>query len=366
LQQVKGHEVALQQSAQEMATQAELLDLANDAAFISDLENRISYWNRGAERLYGWKKEEAIGNNASVLLKTEFPVSYQDVLKSLSEKGVWEGELQQTTRYGHRMTVGSRWTYRRDSEGRPIGWLEINSDLTLQKQSQEAARRLSARILQVQDVERRKLARELHDSLGQYLATLKINVSKSLRDIGTESTRRLLIECNEVLEQCLSETRTISYLLHPPLLDEAGLSSAIRWFVEGFAQRSGIEVALDIPDQIPRLSNEIETTVFRILQESLTNAHRHANTAKVKIFLDIGEHAISLVIRDYGRGIPPQKLRSFLERNEGVGVGLGGMRERARELGGLLSIQSSNDGPGTIVSAEIPIVERESSARDLF
>jgi PAS domain S-box-containing protein len=347
-------------SAQERVTQAQLLDMANDAAFISDLGNRISYWNRGAERLYGWTKEEAIGQNASKLLQTEFPKSYQDVLNSLEDMGVWEGELQQTTRYGHRMTVASRWTYRRDAAGNPVGWLEINSDLTLQKQAQKAALRLSARILQVQDVERRKLARELHDSLGQYLATLKINISKSLRDLGSESSRKLLSECNEVVEQCLTETRTISYLLHPPLLDETGLGSAIRWFVDGFSQRSGITVSLSIPDDIPRLSNEIETAVFRILQESLTNAHRHADTPRVEISLQVGTHVISMNVRDYGRGISSEKLRSFLERNDAVGVGLGGMRERARELGGLLTVTPAENEAGTVVSVEIPIVARES------
>jgi PAS domain S-box-containing protein len=365
LQEVKGQQVALQQSAQEVATQAELLDLANDAAFISDLDNRIYYWNRGAERLYGWKKEEAIGNNASRLLQTKFPVSYEDVLSALTRTGVWEGELEQTTRYGHRMTVSSRWTYRRDANGSPIGWLEITSDLTLQKQAQEAARRLSARILQVQDLERRKIARELHDSLGQYLASLKINIQSSLRSTKTEPSRRILSECTEILEQCLSETRTISYLLHPPLLDETGLGSAIRWYVEGFSQRSGIKVSLDIPDSIPRFSNELETAVFRILQESLTNAHRHAKTDRVQITVELEMHTISLSVRDFGSGIPAERLRLFLERNEGVGVGLGGMRERARELGGILTVTPGDHNIGTIISVEIPIVARESASTEI-
>jgi PAS domain S-box-containing protein len=359
LQEVKGQRVALERTAEKVATQAELLDLANDAAFISDLENRITYWNHGAERLYGWKKEEAIGRNASELLQTEFPVSYQDVLSALTSKGVWEGELRQTTRYGHRMSVASRWTYRRDPEGIPVGWLEINSDLTLQKKAQEAARRLSARILQVQDLERRKLARELHDSLGQYLASLKVNIRSSLRNIDAVHPRKLLTECVEILDRCLTETRTISYLLHPPLLDETGLASAIRWYVEGFSQRSGISVSLQLPDTIPRFSDEIETTVFRILQESLTNAHRHAKTERAQISVELRPFTIALTVRDYGCGIAADRLRSFLERNEGMGVGLGGMRERVRELGGTLTVTSGEDNLGTIVSVEIPVVARE-------
>ena len=365
LEEVKGQQAALQQSAQEVATQIELLDLANDAAFISDLENRITFWNRGAERLYGWKKEEAIGKNASQLLQTEFPVSYEDVVSTLTHKGVWEGELQQTTRYGHRMTASSRWTYRRDAEGNPIGWLEINSDLTLQKQAQEAARRLSARILQVQDLERRKVARELHDSLGQYLASLKVNVRSSMRKVSDESARKQLTECTQIIDQCLTETRTISHLLHPPLLDETGLASAIRWFVEGFAQRSGIAVSLQMPEAIPRFSDEIETAVFRILQESLTNVHRHAKTDQVRVAVEVGTHTVVLSVRDYGCGIAPERLRSFRERNEGVGVGLGGMRERARELGGLLTVSPGDANVGTMVSVEIPIIARDPQIADV-
>ena len=364
IRQVKGQKSALQRSSREMAQQAELLDLTNDAAFISNHENRVTYWNRGAERLYGWRKDEAIGQDASDLLQTEFPTSYKEVLETMDKTGVWEGELQQTTRYGHRMTVASRWTYRRDNDGTPIGWLEINSDLTLQKQSQEAARRLSARILKVQDEERRKVARELHDSLGQYLASLKVNVSASLRSVSSDPSRQLLQECAELLDQCLTETRTISYLLHPPLLDETGLASPIRWYVEGFSKRSGIQVTLNIPDNIPRFSNEIETAVFRILQESLTNAHRHAKTSRVEIEIQVGADTIVMSVRDYGSGIPPRLLRSFMERSERVGVGLAGMRERARELGGLMTVIHADDGPGTIIAVEIPIVRRESAKID--
>jgi signal transduction histidine kinase len=257
------------------------------------------------------------------------------------------------------MSVASRWTYRRDPEGIPVGWLEINSDLTLQKKAQEAARRLSARILQVQDLERRKLARELHDSLGQYLASLKVNIRSSLRNIDAVHPRKLLTECVEILDRCLTETRTISYLLHPPLLDETGLASAIRWYVEGFSQRSGISVSLQLPDTIPRFSDEIETTVFRILQESLTNAHRHAKTERAQISVELRPFTIALTVRDYGCGIAADRLRSFLERNEGMGVGLGGMRERVRELGGTLTVTSGEDNLGTIVSVEIPVVARE-------
>jgi two-component system, NarL family, sensor kinase len=191
-----------------------------------------------------------------------------------------------------------------------------------------------------------------------------MNIRSSLRNMNSESSRNLLIECTELIEHCIGETRTISYLLHPPLLDETGLGSAIRWYVDGFAKRSGIDVALFMPESVPRFSHEIETATFRILQEGLTNAHRHANTTRVQITLDVSQYTLALSIRDFGRGIPAERLRSFHERNQGVGVGLGGMRERARELGGSLTIAPPEDNVGTVVFVEIPIVARESGETD--
>jgi PAS domain S-box-containing protein len=353
IEQVKDHQVALEQTISEAATQADLLNLTNDAVFISNLNNRISYWNRGAERLYGWSQSEVIGRHASELLQTEFPVPFTEVLKSLARDGRWEGELQQTTRYGLRMTVASRWTYQRNAKGEPVGWLEINSDITPQKRAEEAARRLSGRILQLQDEERRKLARELHDSLGQYLAALKINTDACLREVRDSKTQKLLADSVELIQLCLAESRTMSYLLHPPLLDESGLSSALGWFVKGFGQRSGIEVNLKAPAQVPRFPQEIETALFRILQESLANAHRHAATERVDVEVTVNSHSISLSIRDYGCGISEERLAVFREHGTGMGVGLGGMRERARDLGGILRIQPSSGG-GTVISVEIP------------
>jgi signal transduction histidine kinase len=165
-------------------------------------------------------------------------------------------------------------------------------------------------------------------------------------------------------QEAVTETRTMSYLPHPPLLDETGLGSAIRWYVDGFAKRSGIDVALLMPESVPRFSNEIETAMFRILQESLTNAHRHANTNRAQITLDVNQYTVALTVRDFGRGILPERLRSFWERNEGVGVGLGGMRERAQELGGSLTVAPAEDNVGTVVFVEIPIVARESGESD--
>jgi PAS domain S-box-containing protein len=356
-EQVRGHQIELQARTSEAASQAELLDLVNDAAFICGTDDRISYWNRGAERLYGWKQADVVGRNPGELLQTELPIPRADILAILSRDGRWEGELTQTTRYGLRMAVHSRWTSRRDENGEPAGWLEINSDMTRQKQAEETARRLSGRILQVQDEERRRMARDLHDSLGQYLAMVKICIDGSLRQVHDPAPRQLLEQSREMVDQCVSETRTLSHLLHPPLLDENGLASAVRWYVEGFGTRSGIEVELDMPSVIPRFLNEIETALFRILQEGLTNVHRHSQSKRVdvKVFHDL--HMVSLVIRDYGIGIPMERIRAFRDFGSGMGVGLGGMRERVRELGGTLRIEPAQES-GTVIFVEIPLVER--------
>jgi signal transduction histidine kinase len=255
-----------------------------------------------------------------------------------------------------RVLVYSRWIHKRGERGEFKGWLEINADLTQQRQAEETARRLSGRILQLQDEERRKIARELHDSVGQYLAMLKITIDRGQRKGIAASTRQLLNQCSQIVDQCISETRTVSYLLHPPLLDENGLLSAVRWYVEGFAARSGIEVQMEAPPAIPRLLKEIETTLFRILQESLTNVHRHSQSKKVDIEIACDTYTVSLRVRDFGKGIPLDRIRSFRDRGSGMGIGLGGMRERVRELGGVLRIEPAEPS-GTAIVVVIPLIE---------
>ena len=346
----------LQERLTEVASQAELLDLVTDAALICDTAHRITYWNRAAERLYGWSSEEAVGKDVSDLLQTEYPVPFADLLATLEEQGRWEGELVHTNSHGIRVLVYSRWIHKRGERGEFKGWLEINADLTQQRQAEETARRLSGRILQLQDEERRKIARELHDSVGQYLAMLKITIDRGERKGIDTSTRQLLSQCSQIVDQCISETRTVSYLLHPPLLDENGLLSAVRWYVEGFAARSSIEVQMKAPPAIPRLLKEIETTLFRILQESLTNVHRHSQSRKVDIEIDCDTYTVSLRVRDFGKGIPLDRIRSFRDHGSGMGIGLGGMRERVRELGGVLRIEPAEPS-GTAIVVVIPLIE---------
>jgi signal transduction histidine kinase len=156
------------------------------------------------------------------------------------------------------------------------------------------------------------------------------------------------------MDQCLSETRTLSHLLHPPLLDEAGFASAARWYVEGFAKRSGLAVSTDIPSDLPRLRSNMELCLFRILQESLTNVHRHSGCTHAAVKVEFDAEAVSLTITDNGHGIPPERLRQLRETSFGLGIGLAGMRERATELGGRLIFDS--DASGTMVMASMPVM----------
>jgi len=341
---VKERTRQLEQKTAQLAHQAKLLDLANDAIFVRAADGGITYWNEGAERLYGWTAEEAIGKSTQELLHTEFPIDVSEIL-GLDR---WEGELGQRRRDGSPITVASRWTTLRDQNGKPARWLEINTDITDRKRAEEAARRLSGRILTLQDDERRRIARGLHDSLGQYLSALKMNLDLLATKRGKQKV--VASECSEIVDKCLTETRTISYLLHPPLLDEAGFASAARWYVEGFAQRSGIRVNVNFPSEFGRMHRDVEVAMFRMVQEGLTNIHRHSGASTVDICLSRDPNQIRLKIKDDGHGIPQKRLRRLIEGASEAGVGIAGIRERTREVGGSLEIQSNRSGTTIIVS----------------
>jgi len=232
----------------------------------------------------------------------------------------------------------------------------LNAELKAREQAEASLRTLSVRLLELQDQERRKFSRELHDSLGQYLVGAKMNLAmlgKSLPD------NAMIAECLKLLDQAMTETRTISHLLHPPLLDETGFASAARWYVEGFAKRSGIPTGLDMPEDLGRLPSSLELALFRVLQESLTNVHRHSKSKKADVSLRLSEDKVVLRVRDYGKGIPPDVLDRFRRNNAHGGVGLAGMRERLNELGGQLEMDS--DSRGTQVVATLPRSERRNS-----
>src|ERR1700722_150114 len=183
----------------------------------------------------------------------------------------------------------------------------LTDQVMARTRAEVAQRALSARLLTLQDEERRRFARELHDSVGQHLAALKMAISILQRKLPGDHT---LEDCLKLLDDSIAETRTISHLLHPPLLDEAGLNSASRWFVEGFGKRSGIDVNLDIHDGAARLPEPTELVLFRVLQESLTNVHRHSGAKRADVSLRTADSQVVLRVRDYGCGIPPSVVQS--------------------------------------------------------
>ncbi len=212
---------------------------------------------------------------------------------------------------------------------------------------------LSRRVLTLQDEERRRLGRELHDSAGQLLAAIRLNLGIVSQWTNTDPrSSAKLADTAALADQAIAEIRTLSYLLHPPMLDETGLAGAVEWYVHGFGERSKIAVTLEIDPGLGRFHRDVETAIFRIVQECLVNIHRHSASRTAFISLQSTSSGISLAIRDEGKGISLQALR---EEGGDLGVGIRGMRERARQLGGSLDIQSAN--PGTLVAVTLPAIK---------
>ena|SRR2546427_7688417 len=236
--------------------------------------------------------------------------------------------------------------------------LLVEKSLQVQE-ANERLREISAHLLRAQDEERRRIARELHDSVGQYLSALSMIVGGLMQDAKDLPNGMLekLQEATEVISSCTSELRTISYLLHPPLLDELGLASAVRWYVQGFAERSGIHVQMEIPEDLHRLGNEAELVLFRVLQESLTNVHRHSGSKVATVRIGSDSQQVWLEVGDQGKGISVPYHNSLRP-----GVGISGMRERIRDLSGALEL--SSDARGTLVKAVIPLAPGPHSTRN--
>jgi signal transduction histidine kinase len=227
----------------------------------------------------------------------------------------------------------------------------LREEVSVHQKTEEKLRELSLNVLRIQDEERRRVARDLHDTVGQTLTALKLTLS-ALEDAVVQfpQTSDFFADLNRLADQALQEIRSTSYLLHPPLLDEAGFAAAA-WYIDGFNKRSPIQVKLQLPEGI-RLPGSVEIVLFRVLQESLTNITKHAGSATVDVFLQLDKNVISLSVRDYGKGISAERLAKMNGSGSDVGVGIAGMRERLKELGGGLEIES--DSTGTLLKASIP------------
>ena len=221
----------------------------------------------------------------------------------------------------------------------------------------DVVRELSARLLQIQDEERRRIARELHDSVGQMLAAVNMNLAQVEAEIDKLSPDAAKAMANNtgLLQEISNEIRTISHLLHPPLLDDVGLQSALEWYIEGFSERSKVHVDLDLPEDFGRLPRNLEITLFRVVQECLTNIHRHSGSTTAGVRVERSENEVRLEVRDSGKGIPAE-TQVTLASGKLSGVGLRGMSERLRQMGGQLEVHSN--GKGTKVSAILPLEAR--------
>jgi len=338
-----------------------LVNLVREAVLIVDLAGRVIFWNNGAEQLYGWKSQEVVGRSPLELLRTELPRPLPQIRNILRKEPHWDAELKQTTRLGARIVVASRWAPWRDRSGESLGHFQLDTDITRRKQVEQELRVLSGRLLTIRDEERRRWARELHDSVGQLLVGVTMNLSMLEPEIEAPAKgMKFLGECSRLTNQALREIRTISYLLHPPMLDEVGLVSALRWYVNGFSERSQIKVYLEIPGELGRFRREMEIAVFRIVQEALSNVHRHSKSESAHITVAASTRHLRLKIEDRGKGM--SLPISGLEKDEAhiPGVGISGIRERVRQLGGQMQIRSGDWG--TALEVLFPVEEAESQA----
>jgi len=346
------------QAERALEEQARLLNLTTDAVFVRDAADRVTFWNKAASDLYGYTPEEALGRVTHELLRTEFPSPLESIKAQLCRDGRWTGELLHKRKDGTQVIVGSRWALDPDAYGNPRTVLETNSDITKQKQAEQARREaeLSAHLLRAQDEERRRIARELHDGMGQLLAAISMNVSQVEKEKAklSPATARCVEDNLSLIGQASAEIRTMSYLLHPPLLEEVGLQSALTWYIDGFTERSKIKVALDLDSDLGRLAKDYELSLFRIAQECLTNIHCHSGSFTALVQLSRTSEEIALEVTDEGRGIS-QEIQLKLTSGANAGVGFRGMQERVRLVGGTLTVHSN--GNGTSVRVVLPLTK---------
>jgi PAS domain S-box-containing protein len=355
---LKRAEEALRESE---AMLRELFDSAPDTVVVVDGDGRIARANAQIEQMFGFGQEELVGKPVEVLLSERFRRSHvrhrEGYLAEPRTRPMGAGlELFCRRKDGTEIPVDIMLSPVERAEGGLV--IAVVRDITNRKRAEEALKRreeelraLSASLLSVQDEERRRIARELHDSTAQNLAGLAMNLSLLMTAAATvsdPSLQRILSDSRALAEQCSREVRNLSYLLHPPLLDDLGLAPALKSYIAGFGQRTGIEVQLDVPPDLGRLAPEIETALFRIVQEGLTNVHRHSGSTRAAIRLALTDREVKLTVEDEGAGSTARAIEDGVR----LGVGIPGMRERAKQLGGHMDIDAGHDG--TIITVSLP------------
>ena len=322
-----------------------LVERMQQGAAMLDARGCIIYCNLSLAQLLGVSREKVIGGYMQDLLD---PADRPSCQKLQQEAQTGSSECEMSLRLADGSLIPANFSFSVLSRDKSATGVLI-TDLRLHKQQIEFASRLQ----HIQDEERKRIARELHDSVGQLLAAIGMNINIVLAQSHKLDSKaaRAVSDNARLVEQVSSEIRTISHLLHPPLLDLAGLASALHWYVDGFSERSQIKVDLEIPADLGRLPSDMEIAIFRIVQECLTNIHRHSgsSTAAIRVYQE--KERVIVQVEDRGKGIPAEKRRE-LEAGRG-GVGFGGMRERVRQLGGILEIRSQ--GSGTLVSVTLNV-----------
>jgi PAS domain S-box-containing protein len=377
-------ESARREPAVEIVSQADevfrhLVETVQDyAIFLLSPEGRVMTWNTGAERIKGYSSSEIIGHHFSQFYtrdarESRWPERELEIAASI---GRFADEGWRVRKDGSQFWASIVITaLRREGSGELRGFSKVTRDLSerrvLEERAQELNKelrsrmaqlaesrtqlelrnlelhRLSGQLVRIQDEERRRIAREMHDDLGQLLVALKMNLDTSTEFESREDSIHLA-------ETALAKVRNLSYLLHPPLLDESGLLAALHVYIEGFNKRSDLRVSLDCrPIPFPRLAREIETSIFRIIQEGLTNVHRHSGSRDARVEVHQQTDRVFVRVRDFGVGMPLDDAigNSFIS----TGVGIGGMKERIKQLGGEVNILRAE--PGTLVEAVIPLFQ---------
>jgi len=356
-----------------------IVSTAPDVIFSSQGDGCYEYVS---ERFHDYTGSPAVPGRGLNWLEYVHPDDVERVTagwaQSIQSGSSYEAEYRLRSKDGVYRWFRSRAVPIRNPQGKIARWYGTCSDIHDNKLLEQSIRdnatelekmvdvrttelqRLSVRLMTLQDQERRRIARDLHDGLGQELAVAKMVLDKILLQKSSRPDDESWAQASSIIDRAIQQVRTMSHLLHPPLLDEVGLLSALSWYVDGLAKRSGIETSLDVqPRDFPRLATEVETAVFRIVQEALTNVFRHSEAHKVWITLSHTNGMIDVSVKDDGRGIG-KKIAEM--RPDSVGVGIGGMKQRARELGGELRLR--NVPPGTVVELSIPCrsISRDSSA----
>ena len=361
-----GLEIRVRERTAHLSQQASLLDLANDAIFVCDLNDNIVFWNDGAVETYGWTKEEATGKNPNDLLKTVFPKPLEEIKADLAKSDRWEGELIHTRRDGSQIVVMSKWAVQRDKNGKPIGILRVNHDISERKLAEERIladqkqlRLLTAELILAEERERRKIAMALHDSVGPILAFTKREL-ETLRKRSPENIAELIKDIARHIGNVVEQTRTLTFDLSPPALYTFGFETALEELMERFCEEHKLECSFSNCSNTKPLTDHTKVLLYRSVRELFINIAKHARAKLIKVTLARANDNIQLTVEDDGRGFDASSHNGPSLRQKGFG--LFSIRERLTHIGGKIEIDSAS-GKGTRVTLLAPLnLEKEDSA----